>query len=69
VIKNVSGKNSRHDKACGSQAQGISVTFMVSAVHPPPSLAEKKSELKGSEVKALPPQFEESLSRITRRLR
>jgi hypothetical protein len=67
-MKNVTDKNPRYGKARGSQAQGSAVPFIASAAHPPTSLAKERPDLRRPMDEPLPPQFEESLSKVARRI-
>ena len=67
-MKNVTDKNPKHGRARGSQGQWAAVAFIASAAHPPPSPAEERLDLRRPMVEPLPPQFEQSLSRIARRI-
>jgi hypothetical protein len=67
-MKDVTFKNLNRDKAPGSQAQGTAFTFIASVAHPRPSPAEERPDLRRATAESLPPQFEQSLSNIARRI-
>jgi hypothetical protein len=68
-MKNVTYKYLKYREALGAEVQETAVPFMVWAAYPPPSPAEERPDLRRPLVEPLPPQFEQSLSMIARRIR
>jgi hypothetical protein len=68
-MKNVTDKYLKHGEALGAEAQATAVPFIAWAAYPPRSLAEERPDFRRPLVEPLPPQFEQSLSTIARRIR